>query len=124
MLAHSRRACSRTKVGRSFASLLLLFLLSSGSVALTGQAPKAETSRRVKAAVKPEYSALAKQLKLSGLVRVEVLVGPDGKVKKAHVLGGHPVLALDAQRAALMTEFETASKENTQVLEFRFAPTN
>lgn len=124
MFAHSRRALSLTKVGRAFSSLLLLFLLFGGSVALMGQAPKVETSRRIKAAVKPEYSALAKQLKLSGVVRVEVSIGTDGRVKKAHVIGGHPVLALDAQKAALMTEFETAPKENTQVLEFRFGPTN
>jgi hypothetical protein len=28
------------------------------------------------------------------------MIGPDGTVKKSRVLGGHPVLAMDAQRAA------------------------
>jgi TonB family protein len=111
-------------IGRALSSLLLLFLPFGGVAAPAGQTPNAETSPRAKVAVKPEYSSLARQLRLKGLVRVEVLIGTDGRVKKAHVLGGHPVLALDAQKAALVTAFETASTENTQVLEFRFDPTN
>jgi TonB family protein len=78
----------------------------------------------VKVTVKPEYSALAKRLNLNGAVRVEVQVAPDGKVKKAHVLGGHPVLAVDAEKAALMTEFDPGPKETTQILEFHFGSSN
>jgi hypothetical protein len=124
MFGNSCRESVGSGIGRALSSLLLLFLLFGDVAALAGQAPNAETSRRVKVAVKPEYSPLAKQLKLKGLVRVEVFIGTDDRVKKAHVLGGHPVLALDAQKAALVTEFETASKENTQILQFRFDPTN
>lgn len=96
-----------------------LFLFVSNQRAL-GQSTNADPQRKVKVAAKPEYSALAKRLNLSGLVRVEVLIGTDGKVKRAHVLGGHPVLALEAEKAAIMTEFEPGPKESTQVLEFHF----
>jgi TonB family protein len=82
------------------------------------------STRLVKVTVKPEYSALAKRLNLNGSVRVEVQVAPDGKVRKAHVLGGHPVLGMDAEKAALLTEFEPGPKETTQVLEFHFGPSN
>lgn len=87
---------------------------------LTAQTGSGEAARRVKVAVKPEYSPLAKRLNLSGVVRVEVQIAPDGKVKKAHVVGGHPVLGLDAEKAALMTEFEPGPKDTTQVIEFHF----
>ena len=76
--------------------------------------------RKIRVSVKPDYSPLAKQLKLSGNVRVEVQIAPDGKVKKARVLGGHPVLALEAEKAALLTEFEPGPKESTQIIEFHF----
>jgi TonB family protein len=80
--------------------------------------------RQIKVTVKPEYSALAKRLNLNGAVKVEVQVAPDGKVKKAHVLGGHPVLAVDAEKAALLTQFEPGPKETTQILEFQFGSSN
>ncbi len=88
------------------------------------QGSTANSPRAVKVMVKPEYSALAKRLNLNGAVKVEVQVAPDGKVKKAHVLGGHPVLAVDAEKAALMTEFEAGPKETTQILEFHFGSSN
>lgn len=99
-----------------------LFLILSPKLA--AQSAGGDAPRRIKVAVKPEYSPLAKRLNLTGVVRVEVLVAPDGKVKKAHVIGGHPVLALDAERAAMLTEFEPAAKESTQVIEFRIGPGN
>ena len=78
----------------------------------------------MKAAVRPEYPELARHLNLTGLVKVEVLIAPDGKVKKAHVVGGHPVLGLEAEKAALRTEFEAGPRESTQVIEFRFGTAN
>ena len=101
------------------ASIAVCFILSPGVAA---QSQSAETQRRIKVAVKPEYSALAKRLNLSGVVRVEVQVQPDGKVKRAHVVGGNPVLAMDAEKAAMLTEFEPAAKESTQIIEFHFDP--
>jgi len=99
-----------------FASLLLLCFSSE----LWSQAGAGETSRKIKVTVRPEYPALARQLNLKGTVRVEVVIAPDGKVKKAHVVGGHPLLALEAEKAALLTEFESGPRESTQILEFRF----
>ncbi len=102
--------------------LAALYVAFPGSTHSQGNTPG--PPRAVKVMVKPEYSALAKRLNLNGAVRVEVLVAPDGKVRKAHVLGGHPVLAMDAEKAALMTEFEPGPKESTQILEFHFGSSN
>lgn len=98
------------------ASLLLLCF----SPALWSQSGAGEASRKIKVTVRPEYPALARQMNLKGTVRVEVVIAPDGKVKKAHVVGGHPLLALEAEKAALLTEFESGPRESTQILEFRF----
>ncbi len=106
------------------ASGVLALLLVAFPCSTPGQSGATTTTRQVKVMVKPEYSALAKRLNLSGSVKVEVIVAPDGKVKKAHVLGGHPVLAVDAEKAAMMTEFEAGPKETSQVLEFHFGSSN
>jgi TonB family protein len=79
-----------------------------------------EATRKVKRQVKPQYPALAAQLKLSGTVKVAVVVAPDGKVKSARAVGGPPVLITAALDAANHWEFETSSKETSQTLEFKF----
>jgi TonB family protein len=103
-----------------FTSIALFFIILSPRLA--AQSPSGEAPRRIKTAVRPEYSALARRLNLSGVVRVEVQIEPNGKVKRAHVIGGNPVLAVDAEKAAMLTEFEPAAKESTQIIEFRFDP--
>ena len=78
------------------------------------------SKRKVKMLGKPNYPDLAKRLNLSGVVRIEVTVEADGKVKRTRILGGHPVLAAEAERAAMQSEFEPGPKETTEVIEFKF----
>ena len=108
---------------RGFSVPLLAAALMLGSwPLLRAQSAEGEAPRRVKLAVKPEYPALAKRMNLSGVVKVEAVIAPDGKVKRARVVGGHPLLAAEAEKAALMMRFEAAPNETTQVIEFRFEP--
>lgn len=86
--------------------------------AQTEEAPGSK--RRVKSLGRPQYTDLAKKLNLSGTVKIEVTVGADGKVKRTRVLGGHPVLAAEAEKAAMQSEFEPGPKETTEVIEFKF----
>jgi TonB family protein len=69
---------------------------------------------------KPQYPELAKKLGLSDLMKIEVSIGPDGQVKKTHIVGGHPVLATEAEKAALQSRFEPGPKEATEI-EFKFS---
>ena len=105
------------RISGFFLTALTLLCFSASSFT---QIPPAETLRKIKEEYKPEYPELAKRLRLSGVVRVEVLIAPDGKVTRAHVIGGHPVLAEPAEKAARLTKFETGPKESTQVIDFRF----
>jgi TonB family protein len=49
--------------------------------------------------VKPEYPALAKVNYIQGPVLVQLTVSRDGRVARAHILRGHPILAASALRA-------------------------
>ncbi len=94
-----------------------------GTGSLRAQVGDSSGSRRkVRVLAKPQYPELAKKLNLTGVVKVEIIIGTDGKVKRTHVVGGHPVLATEAERAAMQSEFEPGPKETTEVLEFKFNP--
>jgi TonB family protein len=78
------------------------------------------TRRPVRHLVTPTYPDLARKLNLTGTARIEVTIGPDGSVKHTRVLGGHPVLAAEAERAAEKSTFEPGASETVEVIEFKF----
>lgn len=54
---------------------------------------------------KPNYPPMARQIRLQGQVSVQVLVDETGRVVSAKALSGHPLLLVEAQRAALQARF-------------------
>ncbi len=68
------------------------------------------------------YPELAHKMNISGTVKIEVTVAPNGSVKEAHVVGGHPVLATAALDAAKKWRFEPAAGESTGIIDFKFEP--
>jgi TonB family protein len=102
--------------------LLAALVVGIGGALLKGQEGDAPGSkRRVKVMGRPVYPDLAKKMNLSGVVKVEVTVGTDGKVKRTRIVGGHPVFAAEAEKAAMQSEFEPGPKETSEVIEFKFA---
>jgi TonB family protein len=81
-----------------------------------------ELVRRAKTKVQPAYPELARKMNIVGTVKIEVVVAPNGTVKEARVVGGHPVLAGAAQDAAKKWRFEPASVESTGIIDFKFEP--
>jgi len=90
------------------------------TISNSSPAPSSEIYRRAKVKVQPEYPDLARKMELSGVVKIEVTVAPNGTVKGARVVGGHPVLAGAALDAARKWRFEPAPAESTGVIEFKF----
>jgi outer membrane biosynthesis protein TonB len=111
----------RTKAKRLGVFAFFLAIGSSNATPAHAQAKApAETKRQAKHLVTPNVSDLAKKLNLSGTVRIEILIGPDGTVKKTRVIGGNPVLAMDAETAAQKSTFMPGPTETTEVIEFKF----
>ena len=81
-----------------------------------------EIVRRAKSKVQPEYPELARKMNITGTVKVQVVVAPNGAVKDAKVVGGHPVLASAALDAVKKWRFEPANGESTGVVDFKFEP--
>jgi len=61
-------------------------------------------------------------MSLTGTAKIEVVVSPNGTVKDARVVGGHPVLASAALDAVKKWRFEPAPAESTGVIDFKFEP--
>ena len=86
------------------------------------QAQNDDFIRRAKSKVQPSYPELARKMNIAGTVKIEVVVAPNGTVKDARVIGGHPVLANAALEAAKKWRFEPASGESTGIIDFKFEP--
>ena len=79
-----------------------------------------EAKRKVKTKVAPAYPELAKRMSVTGKVKIEVVITPDGRVKSTRVIGGHPLLVQACQDAVKEWKFAPAAQETTQIVEFDF----
>jgi TonB family protein len=93
-------------------------LLASGASAQ--QSNTDDGKRKVKAKTAPTYPELARRMNVSGKVKIEVIITPDGHVRSSRVIGGHPLLVQSCQDAVKEWKFFPAPEETTQVIEFDF----
>jgi TonB family protein len=105
----------------AFFSLILALL----PVSIPGFSPAqeaSETVRKIVTKVVPQYPPLARSMNITGTVRVEVVVAPNGSVKSLEVKGGHPVLADSAQNALRQWKWSPSAHETHESIELRFNP--
>lgn len=91
-------------------------VLAQDTASATDAAPK----RKVRTKVVPEYPTLAKQLNISGKVKIEATIAADGHVISTRVVGGSPLLVSSVAEALKKWRFEPAPKDTTEVFEFEF----
>jgi TonB family protein len=97
---------------RSVITLALVLCVSASAFAQSG--------RTLKTKVTPSFPELAKRMNVTGAVKVEVTVAPNGSVKTAKAIGGHPLLIDAALAAAKQFKYE-AGEESKEVVEFKFS---
>jgi TonB family protein len=68
----------------------------------------------------PAYPELARKMNLSGSVKIEVNINPDGSVKSTKVVGGNPVLADSAEKTLKTWKYEPSKYETTGTVTFNF----
>jgi TonB family protein len=123
------------KTGRQLVSLWMALAAGTAMVcAPTATAQKdsktqqdskdGELTRKAKTKVAPVYPDVARRMSVTGTVKLAVVVAPNGTVKSAKVIGGHPVLVNAAVDAMKRWRFETAPTESSGVVEFTFQPQN
>jgi len=104
--------------------ILVVFgvLVGAPPKACFAQDEQSTGARKVVNRVVPAYPAIARSMNLSGAVKMEVLVQPNGSVKLIQVKGGNPLLAQSAQSAVHGWKWEKADHETTELVEFHFNP--
>jgi TonB family protein len=86
------------------------------------QSGESQHGRKIVNKVVPVYPSTARNMSLTGTVKLEALVLANGTVKSIQVKGGNPLLAQAAQNAVREWKWAKAERESTEVLEFRFRP--
>lgn len=114
----SRGAVQRWLAGALWVALTGVVVLHP----LPGRAQQEELTRKVKNKFTPLYPELARRMSISGVVKVQVVVAPNGTVKSAKIVGGHPLLVNAAMDAIRKWRFEPASQETAGIVEFKFDP--
>ncbi|MGD0955510.1 MAG: energy transducer TonB [Candidatus Acidiferrales bacterium] len=100
-------------------------LLGGSAAVLMPKASAQETSaeankRKVRSKVVPDYPPLAKQMNVTGKVKIETTIAADGHVVNTKVIGGSPLLVNAALDALKKWRFEPAVKDTTETIEFEF----
>lgn len=104
------------KAKKRVAQILLAMGLSFAAVG------HAQESRKTLNNPTPVYPETARQFRLSGVVKVQVVIAPDGQIKDVKVIGGHPVLVSAVQDTLKNWKYAPASTETTATLVFNFHP--
>ena len=107
--------------GLSLALSILLLCTFSSVKPLNAQTDPPVT-RKVLTRVEPDYPETLKRMYIGGVVRVEVLVKPDGTIESAQVLGGNPILGQAALKAVKHWKYAPASAKEKFVVKFDFDP--
>jgi len=103
------------KIAKWIAALTLAFIVS---LALPG---RAADERAVKTRVAPLYPELAKHMRITGTVVVQVTVDPDGKVTAVKTISGPRVLAQAAEDAVQKWRFVPAAESSVVNVELNFS---
>ena len=86
------------------------------------QQDQSESKRKMVSKVVPLYPSLAQKMGIFGAVKIEAVVAPNGTVKSAGILGGHPVLAQAGVDAVRRCKWQTGPHESREVVVFNFHP--
>jgi TonB family protein len=82
----------------------------------------AQDNRKALSNPEPPYPEVARRLRLSGVVKVQVTIAPDGKIKETKILGGHPIFVNSVEQTLKEWKYAPAASETTTQLEFSFRP--
>jgi TonB family protein len=79
------------------------------------------SARKVRTKIAPEYPALARQVNVTGKVKISAIVSADGRVLSTKIMGGSPLLTEAANTAVKQWRYEPSAKESTEIVEVDFS---
>jgi TonB family protein len=104
--------------GRILAGALLGIMVFGPGVANS----QAQESRKALSNPVPTYPEVARKMHLVGTVKVQVVIGADGRIKEKNFIGGHPVLINAVDETLKNWKYAPTGGETSMQLEFNFHP--
>jgi TonB family protein len=111
---------SRSRMRKLLPAFLLGSEILSTLLVVPGLQAQEEGQRKATVRVSPSYPDLARRMNVSGTVRLEVTIAPDGKVTSVKPIGGHPVLVEAADQAVKKWKFQPSNSATTEVVAVQF----
>jgi len=111
LLAHKKtvvRGASRTVVALAFLCAAMIHA----------------ENRHVEKRVAPVYPELARRMHISGVVKLDVKVAPDGSVSDVKATNGNQLLTSAAEEAVRKWKFAQADAASSEVVEVNFSEAN
>ena len=110
---------------RTWIVALGLAVVFGGSALVPSRGAAQETSsgtskRKVRSDAVPVYPPLAREMHMTGRVKIETTIAADGHVANMKVIGGSPLLVNAALDAMKQWRFEPGPKETTETFVFDF----
>jgi TonB family protein len=105
----------KLKMAATFFFVGMALILSAANLPAQG-------NRKVLSNPGPPYPEVARRLLLSGVVKVQVTISVDGKIKETKILGGHPIFVNTVEQTLKEWKYAPAATETTAQLEFTFHP--
>jgi TonB family protein len=112
------RSTARLGLLVALTSLCLGISLSSSSRAQ--DAPAKE--RKLITRIEPQYPATLQRLYIGGIVKLEVVVAPNGAVVSATLIGGNPILGQSAIAAVKQWKYASDTSKTTVTERIEFDP--
>jgi TonB family protein len=96
-------------------ALVALALVSAIAQDAPKKITKAEALSAVASKVQPAYPAMARQLKIQGVVELDAIVAEDGSVAKVEIVSGNPVLTAPAAEAVKHWKFKPFTEDGKPI---------
>jgi TonB family protein len=100
--------------------LTAIFLITAPNL----QSQNTPTLRKLVYKVAPKYPPELKQNAIGGIVRLAVVINPNGSVAKISPVGGNPVLVDAATVAVKQWKYATSDHQTTTEVQLDFIPHN
>ena len=105
-------------IGLRFAAIFVL--LPTVALSTLAAAQDGSTARKILIKTPVALPSLAKSMHLTGIVKLDATVEPNGTVKSVDVKGGHPLLTQSAVTAVGHWKFEPAAHQTRELIEIKF----
>jgi TonB family protein len=114
-VARTRGAIGYVSASASSEGVKVLAVVSE-----TSRSGRALLTRALLSQVQPEYPETLRQIGISGIVRLQVVISPQGSVEEVSLLGGNPILGESAMKAVRQWTYVAAPKKTTLIVTVPF----